>query len=250
MKTKITLIAFLVLFVGFCSVLVIDSGLFGNCPYHDHKRIVPLASETPVASLIKAATGQSETYDFSQLKAANATSRTVMLGSIDPDSGYEFALELSSKGAAIQNAIMSKFDDRDPENPQPLVVLSAIEEGVTRPILSLANGSFELTDKKQRFPLNKLNWEVVTQYSKDTAVFQAILTDADGKDGIKLTKTYAIQPGSYDVACNIKVENLSGENLKAGFHLNGPCGMGREGARGDMRNIISAYMTDEGAIAS
>ncbi len=255
MKTKAALIAFLVLFVGFCSVLVMDSGLFGDCPYHDHKRIIPLASETSVATLIKAVTGQSETYDFSQLKAANAPSRTVMLGwnlqdKIDLNSGYEFALELSSKGAGIQSAIMSKFDDRDPQNPQPLVMLSAIEEGVTRPILSLANGSFELVDKKQRFPLNRLNWEVVDQYSKDTAVFTATLTDADGKDGIKLTKTYSIQPGSYDVDCRVKIENLSGEKLKAKFQLNGPCGMGREGARGDMRNIISAYMTDEGVIKS
>ncbi|MCK5564791.1 MAG: YidC/Oxa1 family insertase periplasmic-domain containing protein [Planctomycetes bacterium] len=250
MKTKIALIAFLVLFVGFCSVLVLDSGLFGNCRYHDHKRIIPLASESPVASLIGAITGQSETYDFSQLKAAYAPNRAVMLGSIDPDSGYEFALELSSKGAGIQNAFMSGFDDRDPQNPQPLAVLSAIEEGVTKPILPLANGIFELIDKEQRIRLNELRWQVVDQYNKDAAVFTATLTDADGKDGIKLTKTYSIQAGSYDVNCRVEIENLSGEKLKAKFQLNGPCGIGREGARGDMRNIISAYMTDEGMIKS
>ncbi len=251
MKTKAVLIAFLVLFVGFCSVLVMDSGLFGDCPYHDHKRIIPLASETPVATLIKAVTGQSDTYDFSKLTARNAPSRTVMLGSIDPDSGYEFALELSSKGAGIQSAIMSGFDDRDPENPLPLVVLSPLEEGTPKKILSLANGSFELTDKKQRIWLDKvLNWQVVEQYNKDTVVFETTVLDAKLKEAVKLTKTFSVEAGSYDVDCRVKIENLSGEKLKTKFQLNGPCGMGREGARGDMRNIISAYMTDEGVIKS
>lgn len=251
MKTKVALIAFLVLFVGFCSFLVVDSGLFKDCPYHNSRQVcIPLAGETPVATLLGGLTSRSDNFDFTQLKAANAPSRTVMLGSIDKDSGYKFALELSSKGAAIENAIMSEFDDRDPKAPQPLVVLSPIEKGSPKRVLSLANGSFELTDKRQRFPLDKLNWKVVEQYNKDTAVFEAILTDADDKDGIKLTKTYSIQPNSYDVDCRLKVENLSGLKLNANFLLNGPCGMSREGARGDMRNIISAYMNDEGAINS
>ena len=154
MKTKIALIAFLVLFVGFCSFLIMDSGLFNNCQYHSN-RIIPLASESPKPTLFEGLVSLGQSYDFSQLKASNAPSKNVILGSTDPDSGYEFALQLSSKGAGIENAIMSKFDDRDPQDPQPLVILSPIEEGVTKPILSMANGSFERGLKRWKTNLKR-----------------------------------------------------------------------------------------------
>jgi len=248
MKTKAALIAFLVLFVGFCSVLVMDSGLFDVASSHNTNKCIRLASELELAPANTAT--QSDEYDFTQLKAANAENKTIKMGSIDPESGYKFLLELTSKGAAIKSATSSKFDDRDHKNPQPLVLLSPIEKGLPNSVLSMANGSFELVDKKQRFPLNKLSWVVLDQYDNDKAVFQAVLTDANGKDSIKLLKTFSIEPGSSDINCTLNIENLSLQPIKAAFQLQGPCGMGREGARGDMRNIIAAYMTNEGAIES
>jgi len=248
MKIKLALIAFLLIFVAFCSVLVVDSGLFNICSRQDNNKCIRLASELDLAQTNNPP--ESDDYDFTQLKAANAESKTLTLGSIDPESGYQFLIELSSKGAAIKNAISSMYDDRHPENPQPLILLSPIEKGLSDSVLSMANGSFELVDKKQRFPLNKLNWVVPDQYAKDQAVFQAVLTDANGKDSIKLVKTFSIKPGSSDVDCAISVENLSLQPLKAAFQIQGPCGITREGARGDMRNIIAAYMTSKGTIVS
>jgi YidC/Oxa1 family membrane protein insertase len=248
MKIKLALIAFLLIFVGLCSVLVVDSGLFNVCSPQNNNKCIRLASELDITQTNTPP--EADDYDFTQLKAANAENKTLTLGSIDPESGYQFLIELTSKGAAIKNAISSIYDDRDPQNPQPLRLLSPIEKGLSSSILSMANGSFELVDKKQRFPLNKLNWVVPDQYAKDQAVFQAVLTDANGKDSIKLVKTFTIRPGSSDVDCELSIENLSLQPLKAAFQIQGPCGVTREGARGDMRNIIAAYMTNKGAIDS
>ena len=248
MKIKFALIAFLLIFVGFCSVLVVDSGLFNVCSTQESSKCIRLAGEMDLG--LPNTPTQNDDYDFTQLKASNAESKTITLGSIDPESGYEFLLELSSKGAAIKSATSSMYDDRDPTNPQPLILLSPIEKGMSDSVLSMANGSFELVDKKQRFPLNRLNWIVSDQYGKDQAVFHTVLTDANGKDSIKLVKTFSIAPGSSDIDCKLSVENLSLQPLKATFQMQGPCGITREGARGDMRNIIAAYMTSKGTIDS
>ncbi|MBN1456920.1 MAG: YidC/Oxa1 family insertase periplasmic-domain containing protein [Sedimentisphaerales bacterium] len=248
MKIKLALFAFLFTFVLFCSFLVVDSGLFNISSCRDDNKCIRLAGEMELVQADNIP--ESDDYDFTQLRASNAENKTLTLGSTDKESGYQFRLELSSKGAAIKNAVSSMYDNRDPKDPQPLILLSPIEKGPSDTVLSMANGSFELVDKKQRFPLNKLNWVVPDQQDKDLAVFQAVLTDANGKDSIKLVKTFSIKPDCSDIDCKLTIENLSLQPLKAAFQIQGPCGISREGARGDMRNIIAAYMTNKGTIES
>ena len=82
-----------------------------------------------------------------------------MLGSVDPKSGFKFRLELSSKGAAIRKAALSEFNDGDYKNPQPLTILSPVQEKDGSEVLAMANGSFVFVGPKLQLPLDKLHWK-------------------------------------------------------------------------------------------
>ena len=251
---KNALIAFLIIFVIFCGFLVTESGLFEHAGWCPAKGCIRLASEMPGDNLpqgLLGVTGDKEQgYDFSKLTAKNAKAESKTLGSVFKDTGYKFEVELTSKGAGVSRVVLSEYDNRDYNEPQPLVLLSGVEAGADRTIFSLANGNFELVEKKQRFPLDKLNWRLVEEFDPEKAVFEAVLKDAEDTDAVKLTKTYSVMRDSYDLDCEITTENLSDEALKIRFDLQGPGGIGREGARGDMRNIIAAFMMPEGGIES
>jgi len=251
---KNALIGFLIIFVIFCGFLVTESGLFEHAGWCPAKGCIRLASEMPGDNLpqgLLGVTGDKEQgYDFSKLTAKNAKAESKTLGSVFKDTGYKFEVELTSKGAGVSRVVLSEYDNRDYKDPQPLVLLSGVEAGADRTIFSLANGNFELVEKKQRFPLDKLNWRLVEEFDPEKAVFEAVLKDAEGTDAVKLTKTYSIMRDSYDLDCEITIENLSSEALKIRFDLQGPGGIGREGARGDMRNIIAAFVMPDGAVES
>ncbi|RKY11872.1 MAG: hypothetical protein DRP52_05360, partial [Planctomycetota bacterium] len=111
------------------------------------------------------------------------------------------------------------------------------------------------------FPLNKLSWKLVETDTPDEVRFEAELfdaapvfdTDKPGMIGVpmmlKVVKTYRIEPDSYDLACDIAVENLSTEPIKVLMQMQGPGGMTREGVRQDARKIKAAYKSGEAGVA-
>jgi len=208
MNTKTILIASLVSFVGLCTFLVVESGLFAASGSQPPEAVVMPSVQMSLCS--PAAEGEDGDFDFSKLTAVSGTEQSVTIGSIYHDTGFKFAIELTSKGAAISRATLSEL----------------------------------------RFPLDRLNWQRGTVVRKDDGseevTFEAVLRDAAGAEAIKLTKTYLAVPDSYTVQCNLRVENLADEPLKTRFDLQGPVGMGREGARADMRKIVAAFVTPEG----
>jgi len=179
--------------------------------------------------------------------ADNATPATVTLGSIDPASGFKFAIELTSKGAAVNKSTLSEFDDRDYKNPQPLVILSPVNNN----ILPMANKQFVFVDHRLQLPLGKLHWKslgVEKGYDgSQTARFEAVLKEqTSGQAVIKLTKTYKVIPESYHIDCGINIENLSSDEQKVRFNLAGPAGIRREAARADMRKVVAGFRDAQG----
>ena len=109
-------------FVVFCGWLVVESGL--DCC---ESRIDKETTGQPCI-LLQSTTGDKNSSDAnipaeepSQIGADDsvtfgadsAPAQIVTLGSVDPNSGFNFQLELSSKGAAIRKATFSGFNDRD-----------------------------------------------------------------------------------------------------------------------------------------
>lgn len=245
-------------FVVFCGVLVFESGLFKNSQ-PDRGPIILLANTASDNSAAPASeanlpTSREQQFETNQpsmvLGADNAPEKSVTLGSIDLKSGFEFKLDLNSRGASITNATFSNITSRDRKNPQPLVILSPVGD-----VVSMANKEFVFVQQKVQLPLNNLQWKSfdveVADDGSQSAKFEAIIkNDTSGEPIIKLTKTYTVLPGRYDLLCNISVENLSTAEQKVRFNLNGPTGIGHEDPRSDDRKAIAGFKTPGGEITT
>ena len=211
---------------------------------------------------------QLQAFDQVEFEAVGGPAESVILGAAEPseenaDTGFKFQLELTSKGAAIGKATFSNgpdehggptgFNDRDYKTPQPLVILAPLSGG----ILSMANKEFVLVDQKRQLRLDGLSWKssVVERSAAgwQVARFEAFIKAREkdtSKPIVKLVKTYKVIPGSYMLDCSLTVENLSDKEQKVRFNLAGPVGIGREGVRGDMRNVVGGFRTSEGEVVS
>jgi YidC/Oxa1 family membrane protein insertase len=187
-----------------------------------------------------------------RLGSTNAPAKNVTLGSTDPRSGFKFELELTSKGAAIKKADLSEYNDRDYKNPQPLVILSPVKLPDGSEVLSMANKEFVFVQQQLQLPLDKLNWKTgdveKAADGSQRVCFEAIIKDQQGKPFVKLTKTYKVAAGNYQLDCDLTIENLSASEQKVRFNLIGPIGIGKEDPRGDDRKIVGGFITSEGKI--
>ena len=262
------LIFVVICFAVFCGWLVIESGLF-ECGLTEPVE-VSLQGGQPCILLQKTIgeeksgaenapakespkIGAAESISFT---ADFAPAQSIILGAKnpeteDPDVGFKFQLELSSKGAAIRKATFSNgnnngFDDRDPKNPRPLVIISPMQRSDGSEVLAMANTGFVLTEYELELLLDSFHWKSFdVETSPDgsqTARFETTIRfEATNEPVMKLTKTYKVRPGSYLMDCDITVENLSGQERGVRFNLAGPGGLGREGFRSDMRKVVGGF---------
>jgi YidC/Oxa1 family membrane protein insertase len=185
--------------------------------------------------------------------AVGGVPKTITLGSLDPNTGFKFLIDLTSRGAGISDAKLSEYDNLDRKNPQPLVILSPTVNLDGTPAFSMATRSLIL-DNQLQLRLDKLDWtagDVETDNSTQTARFEAIVKDkTTGKSVIKLTKTYRVTPKNYDFDCNLNIENLSSDEHKLQFEMTGPAGIKRDDPRSDPRKTIAAFRDNKGEIVS
>ncbi len=201
------------------------------------------------------------------VSAINAKPQVVSLGAIYPScrrtddpKEYKFRADFTSRGAAVSSVTLSEFDDRNPEGAKPLCLLSPVlRDG--REFMSLAGAELYIAPQDQSFPesafpLDRLDWKLLESGQPDRVVFEAALGRVEAKDGqnvlsapvLKITKTYSVQPGSYDLACEIVFENLSDIPLKLSMKIIGPMGIAREDDRQDVRKVCAAFSLPDGKI--
>jgi YidC/Oxa1 family membrane protein insertase len=256
---RIVLILIVAGFVVLCSGLIVGSGLFSGPA--GQKPCILLAQTAPgeqpsLADTQPSGGAQLQALDIPTLSADNAEPKAVTLGSIDPNSGFKFLLELTTKGASIAKATFSEFDDRDYRDPQPLVILSPVNLPDGRQILSMANGRVVFPQQQLQLSLNRLHWqffEVEKDYydGSQTARFEAIIKNKDtGQPVVKLTKTYRVMVGSYMLDCDLTIENLSDNEQNLRFHLAGPTGIGREDVSRDMRRAVAGFRESNGQVTA
>jgi YidC/Oxa1 family membrane protein insertase len=257
MNFRIILVLILVCFCLFCGALVFQSGLFESRRPKDSAPCILLQQATmDPSNLVETPDAPDESTqanDFTSFTADNAPPGSVTLGSVDPKSGFKFQLDLSTKGAGIERATFSGFDDRNPKNPQPLDILTPVRlpKG---DILSMANTNFVFVDQKLQLPLDKLHWksyDVEKAYDgSQTARFEAIIKTSAGEPVVKLTKIYKVTLDSYLLDCDLTVENLTESEQNVRFNLAGPVGLGREDFRTDMRKAVAGFRDSQGNITS
>ncbi len=185
--------------------------------------------------------------------AVGGSPKAITLGSLDANTGFKFLIDLTSRGAGISDAKFSEFGDLDNKNPQPLAILSPTANLDGTPVFSMATRSLIL-DNQLQLRLDKLDWtagEVETDSNTQTARFEAIIKNkTTGKPAVKLIKTYRVTQKSYDLDCNLTVENLSSEEHKIQFEMTGPAGIKRDDPRTDSRKTIAAFRDTKGEIVS
>jgi len=251
-------------FLTLCGWLIVDSGLFENGPIcnkacillqHTANEDNTIEPNAPEPTEVPSPAGMA-----SDFRADGGPEQTFILGAQDPctedpEIGFKFQLELSSKGAAIRKATFSNgngrgFDDRDPKNPKPLEILSPVGTD----IMSMANREFVLLNQSRQFNLNQLSWETMpVQRNYDgsrTASFKAAIVDSDDNTIIEITKAYTVFAATYQLECDITVNNLSSLAQQVRFNINGPLGLGREAVRSDMRKVVAGRADDNGKVSS
>ncbi len=247
-------------FVVLCGGLIIETGLFQKGVSAGRKPCILLAQtasskQQSVAETPPADGAQLQTPDVPTLSADHAEPKTITLGSIDPNSGFKYQLELTTKGAAIAKATLSEFDNRDYKNPKPLVILSPINLPDGRQILSMANSQLVFPQQQSQLPLDKLHWQLLdaekAEDGSQTARFEAVIkVQGTNKQVCKLVKTYRVTVGGYMLDCNLAIENLSDSEQKLHFRLAGPGGLGREDISRDMRRAVATFRDPKGQISS
>ena len=245
-------------FVVFCGWLVVESGLFEagsseekGCILLQQATIDEQAeAESAPANGVKPV----EMTTVTTFDAYGGSAETVKLGSVDPKSGFMFEIELSTKGAAIERATFSEFNDRDYKNPLPLVILSPVKLADGTEIVSMANREFVFVQEKLQLPLQDLHFKSlgkeVAEDGSQTARFEAIIKTSAGEPVVKLLKTYKVSPDSYLLNCSVAVENLANSELKYRFDIGGPTGLGREDSRGDERKVVAGFKDSQGQVTS
>jgi YidC/Oxa1 family membrane protein insertase len=189
------------------------------------------------------------------LTAVGGQAKITTLGSLDPNTGFKFLLELTSKGAAISKATLSEFDDRNRENLQPLVLLSPATRPDGSQVFSMANQALVLTNSQLQLRLDKLDWNALDVIKEpdgsETATFEATIKDkTTDSPAIKLIKTYRVRPGMYHVDCNVTVENVSADKQTLQFDMAGPVGINKEDPRADTRKAVASFRDLQGQIVS
>jgi YidC/Oxa1 family membrane protein insertase len=188
------------------------------------------------------------------ITAVGGAAGDITMGSLDPNTGFKFLLELTTRGAAINKATLSEFSNRDISNPQPLVLLSPATKPDGTEAFSMANEAFVLAESQLQLRLDKLEWkalDVIKNEGRETATFEATIKDKSTNEPvIKLTKTYCVSPNIYDVNCDLTIENLSNSEQKVQFNLEGPLGINNEDPRADTRKVTAAFRDTQGQIAT
>jgi YidC/Oxa1 family membrane protein insertase len=259
MKFVLTLI--LAAFVVFCGGLVIESVLSDS----DSSTVKPepcillqqrTATDEPQAEPNAPAGDQPrlEASDYADFSATGGPPKTLALGSEDPNTGFKFKLDLTSKAAAIEKAILSEFDNREYDNPQPLVLLASVRTQYGQDVFSIANTALVLEDWQRQFSLDRLSWQAYGPETQadgsQTARFEVTINDSSKNPILKLSKIYRVSPASYLVRTELVIENLSDSAQEVRFDLTGPVGIGREAMRSDMRKVIGGFATPEAKVIS
>ncbi|MBN2589530.1 MAG: membrane protein insertase YidC [Sedimentisphaerales bacterium] len=252
-----------IVFVIFCGFLVAKSGFF---------TVSPETFEYPILLQQTISGGDSENNEATETSDAEATENTitqpakegvfsvehselknVTLGSTDVKSGYKFQIELTSRGAAIEKATFSEFNDRDRKNPQPLNIISPAKQTKGPEVLAMANREFMLPEYDKQLRLENLFWQSYEPETKEdgsqSVRFEAIVKEQNtNQPFIKIIKTYTIRKDSYLLECDIKVENLSDSKEQIRFNFYGPSGLEKEDFRTDMRSTVAFYTDSEGQV--
>ncbi|QDV50807.1 YidC/Oxa1 family insertase periplasmic-domain containing protein [Gimesia fumaroli] len=197
-------------------------------------------------------------------------SKKIVLGSLDPESGYFMQASISTQGAAVIDAFLNDPLYRDLNNQKdPLKVLDEFDGGGKAKIRSL-EVEIEQLDQKLA-PLltdtRRVNWKVLEQIKDpdNPKIIQSVRLGLTAPDGsIEVQKEFGLkkypvpedqdfrefrnkEQAGYLIHFDIKVINKSTEQQKLDYHLLGPVGIPLENADNTrkFRDVRIGFLQDD-----
>jgi YidC/Oxa1 family membrane protein insertase len=206
----------------------------------------PLLAEGESTAVVQE--NSTSNIDWATLSADNGDEKVVVLGSVEQDSGYNFELQLSTKGASISSARLNGYFDRN-EKEVPLTVLRPVKAFGGKEVLPLANCYLSFDGIEGRFPLDKLYWQAGNLHTGDDGSemvsFTAILKTAVYGDLLKIVKTYAVAKDKHHFEIQITLKNLADVPISPRFELQSGVGFPLEDNRMDSRTIVAAFIDEK-----
>jgi YidC/Oxa1 family membrane protein insertase len=199
------------------------------------------ASQPPTAASAPTTTRVAD-YAFTSAAAVE----TFALGG-EPDDQLE--VDLTSRGAAIETIKLTgrKKDGeyvhrKDAKTNEPYVLLKPVEapDGLYD---SYVTQQIWLGDEAWR--LNDWAWEVAEKSSHSAAFTTTLRSTEGGTERLRVTKTYALKPGSALMELGLKVENLGDEPFELTLEQDGPVGIPKENTQYDMRKLVRACREEQ-----
>ena len=189
---------------------------------------------------------------------------TVLLGSVDPESGYFAQAEINSRGAAVRSISLndprySEIKDRK----KPLKIVGDVDSGLDTLATSVAavNKQLETPVEKQleavAIVLRAADWAVVETIrdpgsTPDQPVYSAVTLLYRSPDGgLEVRKRYSLEklkiaagdpehirdtdPAGYQLFMDLSVKNLGSKPQTVAYELQGPVGVPLENVENSYR---------------
>lgn len=203
---------------------------------------------------------------FGAIDPANL--EVVTLGSLDPATGYELRVSLTPLGAGIHTIQAADIYD----------TVSARVAAETNP--GEAEGHYTLQTARTYFSnYGKVNYRLISMGAINaaingvpvdlfgspdssvwrlaetnaapgvigtTATFEAILEDATGTPHYRITRTYTLEQGRFDLSVEQNIENLTAQPANLVWTQHGPLNLNPSigGYRLDLRRVRAGYLLD------
>jgi YidC/Oxa1 family membrane protein insertase len=177
--------------------------------------------------------------------------------------GSHLTARINPRGAGVLQLVLNHFQAADPKNGEPVWLdaaqkeprpLELIPEDKNREIASFL--LYHYPDQKaEDYPfdtLGKRYWKRVApaEVNENEPVQEAVYETT--VDGVKITKTYTLQPRSYDIGFEVKMELADPQAKERTFRyqLQGPHGIPIEGQwfASTYRNTLLGQMDDKGNV--
>lgn len=192
----------------------------------------------------------------------------VVLGSLDPSTGFFLQVELTPRGAAVNFIRLNDERYRSVENRNEQLKVV----GSTGNRLKTMRTAVPVLDKlfREKFgaTVSEVNW-AVSEKKKVNGVLSSVTFSLTSPDGtLRVSKQYSLVPvdlkqkklkeaqdtesAGYELRLNIRLENLSNQPQEVEYRLQGPVGLPLENIQYSrvFRNVVTGFWDEEGEVVS
>jgi len=166
---------------------------------------------------------------------------TIAIGSGKKGSDYRMEAVFSNFGGTLTTLRLNEFSESVKDRNHGYSLISPVDYsfgtqyslGTEKLFLTTAN------NQKYTIDLEKVNWfHQVQTVNGDQQVKFWIDIAKEGKNLLRVVKTYTLPKNGYDLSMAITLENLTDQNLNAVLHQEGLVGIRQEDPRSEDRKVL------------